>query len=198
MTVTGSVMPASSFRVERKGESLAEIRFYSNIEEIAENDSTSWKYDEYIITRPYRDGLENDIENNYDAWLRQAKAEDEYRTPVDEYQLRADVDYLQITQSAMYGISLLDLSGTDPDVLEKARKYYPARWDEPRLRMLVTMQKLSETDFQAITGIPFNEGGNEPADASGESTEPTDTPESDPEGTENTETAGESSSEIVG
>ena len=60
------------------------------------------------------------------------------------------------------------------------------------------MQKLSETDFQAITGIPFNEGGGEPADAPGESTEPTDTPESNPEGTGNTETAGESSSEIVG
>ena len=184
MTVTGSVMPASSFRVERKGESLAEIRFYSNIEEIEEGDSTSWKYDEYIITRPYRDGLENDIENNYDAWLRQAKAEDEYRTPIDEYQLRADVDYLEITQSAMYGISLLALTGSDPDVLEKARKYYPARWDEPRLRMLVTMQKLSETDFQSITGIPFNEGGGETADAQGETAEP--------------DTAGESSSEIVG
>ena len=32
---------------------------------------------------------------------------------------------------------------SDPDVLEKARKYYPIRWTKEQLQTLVQMQKLT-------------------------------------------------------
>lgn len=46
----------------------------------------------------------------------------------------------------------LDESQSDPDVLEKARRYYPARWDIDRLRYMVLLQKLTAGDFQTVTG----------------------------------------------
>ena len=185
MKTTGA-QPEGNLSVINYG-GIADIAFRTNIEVSArdsDDNPTEWTWDEYHLHRPWRDMLETDIQASFDSWLESAKRQEEYDNPPDLTQMRADIDYLEITQSAMYGISLLALTGSDPDVLEKARKYYPARWDEPRLRMLVTMQKLSETDFQSITGIPFNEGGGETADAQGETAEP--------------ETAGESSSEIVG
>ena len=151
MRVTGSAMPTSSFVVERKNGNTAVIRFYDNVEQ----DDTQWKYDEYVITRPYRDQLESDIESNFDAWLTQAKYEDEHRTPIDVYQLRADTDYLEVTQSAMMGISVMSLA-SDPAVLELARKYYPLRWSEERLRALVGMQKITPEDFEAVTGVAYS------------------------------------------
>lgn len=151
MRVTGNVMPTSSFVVERKNDKTAIIRFYDNVVQ----DDTQWKYDEYVMVRPYRDQLEADIESNFDAWLTQAKYEDEHRTPIDVYQLRADTDYLEVTQSAMMGISVMSLA-SDPAVLELARKYYPLRWSEERLRALVGMQKITPEDFEAVTGVAYS------------------------------------------
>lgn len=155
MKVTGS-SSVSSFSVSRIGDT-AEIRFHENAEEIvsAEGNGSYWQYDEYILTRPWRPGLESDIEANYTAWLEQAKAEEEARTPVDEWQLRADVDFLQITQTAMMGIATMS-EGSDPNVLEKARQYYPKRWTKDQLQLLVSMQKLSQEDYQGIAGEAFS------------------------------------------
>ena len=152
MRVTGQ-NNVSSFSVERIG-SEAEIRFYANVEEFTdENGLTLYRYDEYIIRRPWRDKLADDIAANYDVWYRTAVAEEEAKTPVDAHQLRADVDFLQIMQTATMGISLMAAdSGSDPAVLEKARQYYPIRWTKEQLQMLVSIQRLTAEDYQAITG----------------------------------------------
>ena len=70
--------------------------------------------------------------------------------------IRADVDYLLITGDANAMLMTLSLNNeSDPDVLDKASEYYPARWNEDRLRTLVSMQKLTASDFQSITGKPY-------------------------------------------
>ena len=141
----------SSFSVERIGD-VAVIRFYANVEEITdENGLTLYRYDEYIIRRPWRDKLADDIAANYDVWFRTAVAEEEAKTPVDAHQLRADVDFLQIMQTATMGIAVMS-EGSDPAVLEKARQYYPMRWTKEQLQMLVSIQRLTAEDYQAITG----------------------------------------------
>ena len=49
-------------------------------------------------------------------------------------------------------IFALDEPKSDPDVLGKARRHYPARWGIDRLRYMVLLQKLTEEDFQTVTG----------------------------------------------
>ena len=158
MKRTGSVAPAGAFTTSVLWNGLVEIRFYENVQMVTRElddgtEITEWEYNEIIIRRPYFDGLEDAIEANYDVWLAQAKAEEEAMNPEDAHQLRADVDYLEIMSMAAspYGISLM--SGlSDPDVLEKARRYYPARWSKERLLTLVQVQKLSGEEYQEITG----------------------------------------------
>lgn len=80
----------------------AELRFYANVEEVTvpaddgKDAYTQYKYDEYIIMRPWRESLITEIESNYDAWFRQAKAEEEDKNPPDVNQLRADIDYVMV------------------------------------------------------------------------------------------------------
>lgn len=38
---------------------------------------------------------------------------------------------------------------------EMAKKYYPALWDINRLRKLVSLGKLTEEEFKAITGEDY-------------------------------------------
>ena len=157
MKANGSIAPSASFIVTKSGDS-ALIVFYENaagntVQGEDGQSRTDWSWDEYRMVRPWRESLEDDIEAAYDSWLQTAKVEDEARTPVDAHQLRADVDYLEIMSVAMspYGVSMM--SGlSDPDVLEKARRYYPARWSKERLLTLVHVQKLSEEDYQSMTG----------------------------------------------
>ena len=156
MKRSGSVAPAGAFTVNQLWNGLVEIRFYENVQMVTRElddgtEITEWEYNEIIIRRPYFDGLEDAIEANYDVWLAQAKAEEEIRTPVDEWQLRADVDFLQITQSAVMGIAVMS-EGSDLDVLDKARQYYPKRWTKEQLQMLVQIQKLTAEDYQTLTG----------------------------------------------
>ena len=160
----GSVAPTGAFMTNMLWNGLIEIRFYENVQMVTKElddgtQITEWEYNEIIIRRPYFDGIEDAIEANYDVWLAQAKAEEEARTPVDSYQLRADVDFLEIVSAAMnpYAVSTLaiDEPQSDPDVLEKARRYYPARWDIDRLRYMVLLQKLTEEDFQMVTGVEY-------------------------------------------
>lgn len=158
MKATGTMPTTGAFTViERDG--VAIITFYANASLVTKEDgvSTEWQWDEYTIRREWRDGLYSDIEANYDSWLAVAKIEEEARTPVDEWQLRADVDFLQIMQTAAMGISVMLLeSASDPEVLEKARQYYPKRWSKEQLQMLVSMQKLSQEDYQGIAGEAFS------------------------------------------
>lgn len=101
MKVEASAMPVSSFTIQ-KVEEQAELRFYANVEEVivpaadGKDAYTQYRYDEYIITRPWKDSLVSEVESNYDAWFRQAKAEDEMKNPPNVNQLRADIDYVMV------------------------------------------------------------------------------------------------------
>ena len=80
--------------VEFIGNGLCRISFYENgdvVESVKDNGTTvtEYLYDVYRMDRPYYHNIVTDIENNRLAWLMQAKAEEEARTPVDSYQLRA-------------------------------------------------------------------------------------------------------------
>lgn len=159
----GSVAPAGAFTVNQLWNGLVEIRFYENVQMVTKElddgtQITEWEYNEIIIRRPYFDGIEEAIEANYDVWLAQAKAEEEAMNPEDAHQLRADVDFLQICLDSMSGVAMMSLESpaTDPEILEKARKYYPARWDKDRLKRLVYLQQLIQEDYKAITGEDFS------------------------------------------
>lgn len=149
-----------AYRLDRRGD-VAEIRFCENAEQVTIQDEngaerTIWQYDEYVIERPWRPGLAADIENSFSIWIEAAKIEEEARTPVDEWQLRADVDFLQIMQTVAMGISVMSPeAGSDPDVLEKARRYYPKRWTKEQLQMLVSASRLTEADYEDISGEAF-------------------------------------------
>ena len=159
----GSVAPAGAFTVNQLWNGLVEIRFYENVQMVTRElddgtEITEWEYNEIIIRRPYFDGLEDAIEANYDVWLAQAKAEEEAMNPEDAHQLRADVDFLQICFDSMGGVAVMSLESpaTDPAILEKVRKYYPARWDNDRLKRLVYLQQLMQEDYKTITGEDFS------------------------------------------
>ena len=160
MKTKGNTAPAGTFTINILWNNTAEIRFYKNAQMITETledgtEVTLWEYDEYIIHRPYFDGLEDAIEANYDVWLTQAKAEDEERVPEDAHQLRADIDFLQICLDSASGIATMALATTDPTILGKIRKYYPARWNKDRLKRLVLIQKLTQEDYKTVTGEDF-------------------------------------------
>ena len=154
----------ADFTVEETINGMCSIRFYENEETVQEEDPreegetrTVYRYDVYELERRYYPLLATDIQNNRDAWYMAARAEDERRTSVDEYQLRADVDYQAVMLEVMSPISLMSVSsGSDHDVLEMARKYYPMRWNEDRLRVLVAANKLTSSDFESITGVPYS------------------------------------------
>ena len=163
MKRSGSVAPAGAFTVNQLWNGLVEIRFYENVQMVTRElddgtEITEWEYNEIIIRRPYFDGLEDAIEANYDVWLAQAKAEEEAMNPEDAHQLRADVDFLQICLDSMGGVAVMPLESpaTDPAILEKVRKYYPARWDKDRLKRLVYLQQLMQEDYKTITGEDFS------------------------------------------
>ena len=167
MKVTYSNQITDDFTVEETLNGMCSIKFYENEEAVQEEDPaeegekgqtrTVYQYDVYELERRYYPLLATDIQNNRNAWYMAARAEDERRTPVDEYQLRADVDYQGVMLEVMSPISLMSVSaGSDHDVLEMARKYYPMRWNEDRLRVLVAANKLTSSDFESITGVPYS------------------------------------------
>ena len=166
MKVTGSAQPTEDLKVMVNPDgTTCTIAFIRNAAQISvpspiegEDPQTMWQWDQYEIRDyPYRNMLKTDIENNEEPWYLAARRADEIREGVDVYQLRADLDYMAITQSAMMGISLLsaDASGSDAEAVELARKHYPIRWDKAKVGTLVAMQKITASDYQSITGEAY-------------------------------------------
>ena len=155
MKVQGNIKPISKFTVINY-DGVADLIFRENITDISPDEApeTLYQWDEYHLKRKWTTAIYDEIMANYDPWINAAKLEDERRTPVDVYQLRADTDFLELTQGAMMGISVMSLA-SDPQTLEMARKYYPLRWSKDRLRMLVQIQKLMPEDYQSITGESY-------------------------------------------
>lgn len=165
MRASSGASPAGDFTVSINPDGVTcTISFYRNAVEVTVppeveggESRTEWQYDQYDIKGfPYRDMLETDIENNEEAWYLAARMEDERRQGVDIYQMKADLDYISVMQSAMSPISLISAdSGSDPEVLELARGYYPIRWSKEKLQTLVAAQKLASDDYEDITGEAY-------------------------------------------
>ena len=158
MKVQGNSKPIFEFTVINY-DGTADLIFRENIEDISPESApaTLYQWDEFHLSRPWTVSIYDEVTANYSTWLNAAKLEDEMRTPVDMYQLRADVDYQGVMLQVMSPISLMPVSaGSDPEVLEMARKYYPLRWSESRLRVLVAANKLTASDFESITGTAYD------------------------------------------
>ena len=80
MRVRGDVQPSNAFTVEEqpKKPGFCLVRFFENPQEFSEEQGeltvSGWEYDEYHLERADTGSLEEDVLNNYDALLEQAKA----------------------------------------------------------------------------------------------------------------------------
>lgn len=80
MRVRGGVQPSNAFTVEEqpKKPGFCLVRFFENPQEFSEEQGeltvSGWEYDEYHLEMADTGSLEEDVLNNYDALLEQAKA----------------------------------------------------------------------------------------------------------------------------
>lgn len=80
MRVRGDVQPSNAFTVEEQPKKLGFclVRFFENPQEFSEEQGeltvSGWEYDEYHLEMADTGSLEEDVLNNYDALLEQAKA----------------------------------------------------------------------------------------------------------------------------
>lgn len=80
MRVRGDVQPSNAFTVEEqpKKPGFCLVRFFENPQEFSEEQGeltvSGWECDEYHLEMADTGSLEEDVLNNYDALLEQAKA----------------------------------------------------------------------------------------------------------------------------
>lgn len=80
MRVRGDVQPSNAFTVEEqpKKPGFCLVRFFENPQEFSEEQGeltvSGWEYDECHLEMADTGSLEEDVLNNYDALLEQAKA----------------------------------------------------------------------------------------------------------------------------
>ena len=80
MRVRGDVQPSNAFTLEEqpKKPGYYLVRFFENAQEFSEEKEgltvSGWEYDEYHLELADTGSLEEDVLNNYDALLEQAKA----------------------------------------------------------------------------------------------------------------------------
>lgn len=80
MRVRGDVQPSNAFTLEEqpKKPGYCLVRFFENAREFSEEQGeltvSGWEYDEYHLELADTGSLEEDILNNYDTLLEQAKA----------------------------------------------------------------------------------------------------------------------------
>lgn len=80
MRVRGDVQPSNAFTLEEqpKKPGFCLVRFFENAQEFSEEQGeltvSGWEYDEYHLEMADTGSLEEDVLNNYDALLEQAKA----------------------------------------------------------------------------------------------------------------------------
>ena len=80
MRVRGDVQPSNAFTLEEqpKKPGYYLVRFFENAQEFSEEKEgltvSGWEYDEYHLEMADTGSLEEDVLNNYDALLEQAKA----------------------------------------------------------------------------------------------------------------------------
>lgn len=80
MRVRGDVQPSNAFTLEEqpKKPGFCLVRFFENAKEFSEKEEgltvSGWEYDEYHLELADTGSLDEDVLNNYDALLEQAKA----------------------------------------------------------------------------------------------------------------------------
>lgn len=72
MKAESTIRPIAPFEIEINGD-MCLVRFFENVVEVENEESTKFEYDEYLLELKYRLGIETDIENNLDVWMKCAK-----------------------------------------------------------------------------------------------------------------------------
>lgn len=72
MKAESTIRPIAPFEIEINGD-MCLVRFFENVFEVESEESTKFEYDEYLLELKYRLGIETDIENNLDVWMKCAK-----------------------------------------------------------------------------------------------------------------------------
>ena len=101
MRVRGDVQPSNAFTLEEqpKKPGYYLVRFFENAQEFSEEKEgltvSGWEYDEYNLELADTGSLEEDVLNNYDALLEQAKAAEAENEDGGSEGLEARVDALE-------------------------------------------------------------------------------------------------------
>lgn len=101
MRVRGDVQPSNAFTLEEqpKKPGYYLVRFFENAQEFSEEKEgltvSGWEYDEYHLELADTGSLEEDVLNNYDALLEQAKAAEAENEDGGSDDLEARVDALE-------------------------------------------------------------------------------------------------------
>ena len=101
MRVRGDVQPSNAFTLEEqpKKPGYYLVRFFENAQEFSEEKEgltvSGWEYDEYHLELADTGSLEEDVLNNYDALLEQAKAAEAVNEDGGSEGLEARVDALE-------------------------------------------------------------------------------------------------------
>ena len=101
MRVRGDVQPSNAFTLEEqpKKPGYYLVRFFENAQEFSEEKEgltvSGWEYDEYHLELADTGSLEEDVLNNYDALLEQAKAAEAENEDGGSEGLEARVDSLE-------------------------------------------------------------------------------------------------------
>ena len=101
MRVRGDVQPSNAFTLEEppKKPGYYLVRFFENAQEFSEEKEgltvSGWEYDEYHLELADTGSLEEDVLNNYDALLEQAKAAEAENEDGGSEGLEARVDALE-------------------------------------------------------------------------------------------------------
>ena len=102
MRVRGDLQPSSAFTLEEqpKRPGFVLVRFFENAAQFEETRDgltiSGWEYDEYHLEMENTGDLQNDIVNNFDALLAQAKAQD----PEEPADLESRVSALEETSAS--------------------------------------------------------------------------------------------------
>lgn len=72
MKAESTIRPVAPFETEMNGDTCF-VRFFENVIETQEEENTKFEYDEYVLELKYRIGIELDIENNLDVWIKCAR-----------------------------------------------------------------------------------------------------------------------------
>ncbi len=92
MRVRGDLQPSAAFTLEEQPNAPGRVlvRFYENAAPFTEKredvTSSGWEYDEYHLELDGYDGLHDDIINNYDGYLVQAKLQEAEKNTIPALQ----------------------------------------------------------------------------------------------------------------